>query len=617
MALTQIDPSLVKGSPISVLSKGASTSASAAANTVAFQEAAAEAIAASGVYQFDGAYFSGVPVVTIPAGVFSLDLSSDNIFDTAALGLGANNYVGVHFRGAGNGSTVLLLEGSNYLMYNDNDWELTSLSDMMIIGVNGTEGVMYMNSTGVAKHPQIHNVWMQNIKNGIILEGGDPGGNADHLRLFNSVIDSTPSGGYGIRINNTQSIAHVVVGSKIRNCNGIGIKLESGAPLNWFGGSIITTNSGRVWDIDATVEATSLGSGNSLLVFDGIKPEMSGTSDFGNMVSSGTVIVKNSVLTQDSRTDKTANVVTMTRGNLILDNCRIPKTWKIDITPANDAASSNFPPEVRFVNCQTNGHISDIVSLNNPAAGDASYGARAKVTASGCTSWGGGTKTDTFVDGDVNTGTDRITLTSHDLVSSESCVLTTSGTLPTGLATSTTYFIKVIDVNTIELYSDSTLATIVDITANSGGGTHTLTTGIFMEPVDVDLNWDAGFTGTTPRIKTAIYRRSISKTGGLPDTDGFYFRVPLGATVVGWGVHHKVSAAAFRANYNLVDGDGTALGTTTGPTTGEIDETDDYREEFTLATPVYCNNNITRAFYLDCSGTTVATQDGYVFINYI
>lgn len=590
---------------------------SGAQNTAALQAAASTAISGAGSYLFDGGFSVGVKVVQCPAGVFDVDLSSDNVFDAAAMGMGGNAYAGIHFRGAGVGSTVLRLTGTNYLVYNDNNWEITEISDMMVIGESGTEGFMYMNSTGTAKHPRISNVWTQNILNNVILEGGNPGGNADHLRMINVVLDEIPSTGFGIRINNSQSIAHVCSGCKIRLCKGTGIKLEDGAPLDWFGGSFTVGDGGR----GIHVEGSNLGSGNSALNFYGIKPELypqGGTDpDFLYMVSSGTVTFHNSILTQDGRSDTTQPVIIMTRGNLLIKGGRIAKTWHVDVTPANNAGSSNFPPEVRFESVQTNGHFADFVTLNAPAGGASNYGDRAKFNAEGCASWGGGAKTDTFVDANVNTGTDRITLTAHDLVSSESCTLTTTGTLPTGLATSTTYYIKVIDANTIELYSNATLATIVDITAASGGGTHTLTTGIFMEPVDVSLNWDAGFTGTTPRVKTAIYRRSVSQTGGLPDADGFYFRVPLGATVVAWGVHHKVSAAAFRANYSLVDGDATALGTTAGPTTGEIDETDDYRERFELATPVYCDNNITRAFYLDCAGTTVATQDGYVFIEYI
>jgi len=79
---------------------------------------------------------------------------------------------------------------------------------------------------------------------------------------------------------------------------------------------------------------------------------------------------------------------------------------------------------------------------------------------------------DTFVDGDVATGTDRITLTAHFHANADEVTLTSSGTLPAGLALATTYYTKSIDVDTIELYSDVGLSSIVDITAAAGGGTH-------------------------------------------------------------------------------------------------------------------------------------------------
>jgi len=79
---------------------------------------------------------------------------------------------------------------------------------------------------------------------------------------------------------------------------------------------------------------------------------------------------------------------------------------------------------------------------------------------------------DTFVDGNVTTGTDRITLTAHFHANADEVTLTTTGTLPAGLALATTYYVRSIDVDTIELYSDSGLTSIVDITAAAGGGTH-------------------------------------------------------------------------------------------------------------------------------------------------
>jgi hypothetical protein len=86
------------------------------------------------------------------------------------------------------------------------------------------------------------------------------------------------------------------------------------------------------------------------------------------------------------------------------------------------------------------------------------------------------TVSDTFVDGNVTTGTDRITVTATPLRTGMKVQLTTGGTLPAGLALATDYYVKLIDANTIELYSDSNRINIVDITAAAGGGTHTITT---------------------------------------------------------------------------------------------------------------------------------------------
>jgi hypothetical protein len=91
--------------------------------------------------------------------------------------------------------------------------------------------------------------------------------------------------------------------------------------------------------------------------------------------------------------------------------------------------------------------------------------------------WNGPTPfTDTFVDGDVDTSTNRITVTGHSFTNGDYASLTTTGTLPGGLssATDTKYYVSVVDANTIELYSDRQLTSIVDITSNAGGGTHTI-----------------------------------------------------------------------------------------------------------------------------------------------
>jgi hypothetical protein len=85
---------------------------------------------------------------------------------------------------------------------------------------------------------------------------------------------------------------------------------------------------------------------------------------------------------------------------------------------------------------------------------------------------------DTFVDGNVTVGSDLITITGHEFVDQMVVQLTTTGTLPAGLATSTDYWVIVNDANSIKLASsiqNAVAGTAVDITAASGGGTHTIT----------------------------------------------------------------------------------------------------------------------------------------------
>lgn len=83
-----------------------------------------------------------------------------------------------------------------------------------------------------------------------------------------------------------------------------------------------------------------------------------------------------------------------------------------------------------------------------------------------------------FTDSDVNTGTDVITVDSNDtLHTGQAVALTSSGTVPTGLS-ETTYYVIRASATTIKLATSVDLAnegTQVDITAASGGGTHTLT----------------------------------------------------------------------------------------------------------------------------------------------
>ena len=100
-------------------------------------------------------------------------------------------------------------------------------------------------------------------------------------------------------------------------------------------------------------------------------------------------------------------------------------------------------------------------------------------------------QTDTFVDGDVTVGTDIINVGSHPFTTLQRVQLTTSGTLPTGLATSTNYWVIYVDANNIKLASslaNAQAGTAVDITAASGGGTHTITSQRNTVTVDAYLS---------------------------------------------------------------------------------------------------------------------------------
>lgn len=70
----------------------------------------------------------------------------------------------------------------------------------------------------------------------------------------------------------------------------------------------------------------------------------------------------------------------------------------------------------------------------------------------------------------ADASTNRLTVVAHSLVNGDKVVPTADagGTLPSGLS-NTIYYAKLIDTNTIELYTDSALTTIVDFTSNGSG----------------------------------------------------------------------------------------------------------------------------------------------------
>lgn len=81
----------------------------------------------------------------------------------------------------------------------------------------------------------------------------------------------------------------------------------------------------------------------------------------------------------------------------------------------------------------------------------------------------------------VDTSTDRVTCTAHGMVNGDRGFVTSTGSVPGGLSTQR-YYMKNIDANTLEFYTDAALTNKVDITS-AGSGTLTLryANGVFVK----------------------------------------------------------------------------------------------------------------------------------------
>lgn len=86
----------------------------------------------------------------------------------------------------------------------------------------------------------------------------------------------------------------------------------------------------------------------------------------------------------------------------------------------------------------------------------------------------------TFTNNEVDLTADSIRIPNHGYRLGDACALTTAGTLPTGLAIDTAYYVVIVDNSTIKLATSRANAiagTVIDITAIAGSNTaaHTLT----------------------------------------------------------------------------------------------------------------------------------------------
>jgi hypothetical protein len=98
----------------------------------------------------------------------------------------------------------------------------------------------------------------------------------------------------------------------------------------------------------------------------------------------------------------------------------------------------------------------------------------------------------TFLDANVNTVTEEITITSHGFSANQQVYLSNSGgALPATLSATTLYYVLVVSSSIIKLSLTSGGAA-VDITAAAGGGTHTISRASHVLPVLFPIGSDRG-----------------------------------------------------------------------------------------------------------------------------
>ena len=123
-----------------------------------------------------------------------------------------------------------------------------------------------------------------------------------------------------------------------------------------------------------------------------------------------------------------------------------------------------------------------------------------------------------FADGDVTVGTDIINEVAHGFFTGDVIQLTSTGTLPAGLALATDYYVIRIDADNFKLAAsaiDAEQGNAVDITAAAGGGVHTVTKqeserkalDVYMiNEIDINLTQSdevTVFQGTSPWVVSA------------------------------------------------------------------------------------------------------------------
>ena len=137
----------------------------------------------------------------------------------------------------------------------------------------------------------------------------------------------------------------------------------------------------------------------------------------------------------------------------------------------------------------------------------------------------------TFVDADVTVAADTIDDTAHGFSNGYGPYqITSSGTLPAGLALLTNYYVRRVDDDTYTLHTTHIGAQkgtgIVDITAAAGGGTHTIAAMPSAEP-----------SATNTDGQEALHLNALSGLGG---EIGGVMSMPERLTIIGDGAASKL-----------------------------------------------------------------------------
>ncbi len=122
-------------------------------------------------------------------------------------------------------------------------------------------------------------------------------------------------------------------------------------------------------------------------------------------------------------------------------------------------------------------------------------------------------RTKTFVDGNVNTGTEFIAITDHSYPNAANIRLESTGTLPAGLSLNTDYFIVGRTDDTFQL-SLTLGGSAVNITAAASGGTHTVkpVKCFAVEVFDAGGDSQMNLTGISVDVNSVATERKIYRT---------------------------------------------------------------------------------------------------------